>query len=246
MAVINASGLSVSTAVGEGQPALLIGASGLSSASAVGLGANALIHGVSGLSITIAVGLGNFVRFPKIVSAVVVSSTKVRINFDAPMKNDVALINPINYTIATTTPGAAVPSINSVSPEGVPSPTFVELTTGEHTDAASYTVAVLAGVGLGGPTDSEGTPIDVAFQSVPYAGIGDAPKVESVESISLNRANVKFNEAMRDNPEIRDPALYTWDNGLVTLNVLDFQDDLVQLVTTDQVPGVFYTLTIAP
>ena len=49
---------------------------------------------------------------------------------------------------------------------------------------------------------------------------------------------------MKDNIDIRDATNYVWDNGLVTLSVLDFDNDTVKLATSEQVEGLLYQLTI--
>lgn len=247
MATVNAKGLASASATAQAEGAITHGASGLSSDSAVSaFGGHNLIHGASGLANAAATALGRFVRFPKLVSAVVISPIRIRLTFDTLMKKDAALILPANYDITTTTPGAIAPTINSIEPENVASPDFIELVTGEHTDAAAYEVTVVSGVGNSGPTDSEGTEVDTAADSDTYTGVGDFPDLKEVVSISENRADAVFDENMKDNPDIRNPAKYTWDNGLTTLSVLSIQDDTVQLVTSNQVPGLLYTLTVLP
>lgn len=246
MATVNAKGLSSASTTGQAIGAVTHGASGVSSATASAFGGHSLIHGASGLATAAATALGRFVRFPKLTSAVVISPTRIRLTFDALMKKDAALILASNYSITTTTPGAIDPTVNSVEPENVVSPDFIELVTGEHTDAAAYEVTIVSGVGNGGPTDSEGTELDSTADSDTYTGVGDPPDLKEVVSIGENRADAVFDENMKDNPDIRDPAKYTWDNGLATLSVLSIQDDTVQLVTSNQVPGLLYTLTVSP
>lgn len=179
---------------------------------------------------------------PRVGSAVAVNATKVRVIFDEPMdQNGSELADPTNYTITPAGPGAVAVFITSVIANGV-TPTEVELVTSEMTEGESY----IAEVDSSGPIrDAAFNPLNPAFDSTGFTGKGDAPEVARVVAISESRVDVVFNEKMRDNADIRDPANYVWDNGLVTLSVLDFADDTVKLVTTEQVEGLLYRLTIA-
>ena len=110
------------------------------------------------------------------------------------------------------------------------------------TDGANYEVSVSTIA----PTDLSFNTMDGAANTQPFVGVGEAPVIASVVGVSRNRADVVFSETMKDNADIREASRYTWDNGLQTLDVLDVAGDTVQLVTSDQTPGVLYTLTVDP
>jgi hypothetical protein len=181
---------------------------------------------------------------PDVATAEVVGD-RIRINFSEPMKKDAALTSPANYLFIPVTAGAAQLFFNEVvAPPAILNPTFVEIETSEMTDGATYDVVV--NNGPGGPTDVSLNPISVT-DTATFAGEGENPLVDLVVAVSKNRADVVFNEAMRNNLDINDPTRYTWDNGLVTLDVLEVTaQGVVKLSTNDQVPGVLYALTIDP
>jgi hypothetical protein len=77
-----------------------------------------------------------------------------------------------------------------------------------------------------------------------FAGLGIKPQIQTVEALSKNSVKVTFTEAMEDNEAIRNKANYNFDNGLSVLAVSAFSVDSVFLETSDQAPGLLYTLTI--
>lgn len=182
-------------------------------------------------------GLG---RAPRLSGIDVVSSTKLRFNFDEPMRKDAALLNPANYAVTVLTPGAANLFFSSVTAQNVATPEWVEVDTSEMTDGASYDGAVSNVV------DIVGNEIDPGFDSDTFTGVGEAPFVDRLEAVGENRIDVYFNEQMTDNADIRNPAKYSFDNGLATVSVLNVVGEKVELVTGDQIPGTLYTLTVVP
>lgn len=178
---------------------------------------------------------------PRVSAVVALNATKVRVTFDEPMDlNGDELENPLNYTIAPTGGGANVFVSSVVIPAGA-NPSFVELVTSEMTDGAAYEVAVDS---TGPIRDAAFNPLDSGFDTAAFTGAGDAPELASIVPVSSTRVDVTFNETMKDNADIRDPSNYVWDNGLLTLDVLDFANDTVKLVTSEQVEGLLYQLTI--
>jgi hypothetical protein len=183
---------------------------------------------------------------PQVSSALAVNSTKVRITFSEPMdRNGDELLSPANYSIAPTA-GAAAVFVTSVVATEI-NPTEVELITSEMAEGGAYEVTVSD---AGGIRDAAKNPLDSGFTTAAFTGKGAAPEVLRIVPISSTRVDVVFNEPMRDNADIRDPANYVWDptlpagDGIETISVLDFDTDTVQLVTSPQTEGVLYTLTI--
>lgn len=138
---------------------------------------------------------------PEVVSAVAQDPNTVRVTFDSPMLNDADLNNPANYSIAAGA-GAATVSVTAVTPEAVGNPTYVDLTTGEHTNGKTYTCEV------NNVSDSGSTPINPAANSDDYTGIGGLPQLASVERVSSTRLRLHFNEELIKNAALLNPANY--------------------------------------
>lgn len=181
---------------------------------------------------------------PDVASAEVIGD-RIRINFSEPMRRDAALELAANYLFTPVTPGATQLFFDSISlPPVIAQPTFVEIEVSEMTDGATYDVTVNSGAG--GPTDPGFNPIS-ATDSATFLGEGIPPSVAQVIAVSKNRADVVFNEPMRNNADINNPAKYAFDNGLVTLDVLEVTSaGVVKLATSDQIPGILYTLVVTP
>jgi hypothetical protein len=88
--------------------------------------------------------------------------------------------------------------------------------------------------------------VDAGAYTASFTGDGDTPTVKLLIPQGANRVDVVFNEPMEDNTDIRNPAKYSFDNGLTVVSVLEFDNDTVKLATSDQTPGTLYTLTIVP
>ena len=183
-------------------------------------------------------GLGNK---PQVATAVAVSATKIRVTFNEPMDpNGTEIENPLNYSVIPTAGGASVFVRSVVLPIDT-NPTFIELVTSEMTDGAAYETAVDSS----GPIrDAAFNPLDSAFDTAAFTGVGVAPELFDVLSLSSTRVDVVFSENMKDNADIRNPNKYVWDNGLLTLSVLALEGTTVKLATTEQVEGLVYQLTI--
>ncbi len=186
---------------------------------------------------------GSLIDSPRLLVAVAISSLKVRVYFDQQMLKNSLLTDIFNYAITPDTAAAALVLITAAKAEKVESPTYVDLTVTEMTQDGDYTLTVATGASA--PRSKEGLGITAAGDSIGFDGRGTRPQILYVVSVGENRVDVYFTEPMRDNPEIRDPANYTFDNGLTVLSVLAFVKDKVSLVTTNQVPSLVYTLTIA-
>jgi hypothetical protein len=195
-------------------------------------------QGIATCSTTCYGKLSNLVR---VESIIVTRDKKLRVTFDRGMKDNAALVMPFNYSPLPTTPGAIPLSVNLVTPEdGTLRPTYVDLEISEMTQGASYECSV----STNGPVDSDDTGLDPDFNSGSFTGRGGYPKIKNLIAQSKNRVDVVFDEPMTNNPDIREISKYTFDNGLAVLNILEVVDDTVKLVTSDQVAGALYTLTI--
>jgi len=242
MGVIDARGLSAAQATPLGKGAIQHAAAGTTSVvSDLKARSNADIAGY-GIAEATATPLANLVQLVKVSSVTVPAAGRVRVTFDRPMANNAALRLASSYSFTTVTPGAAALTFLSAEKGPGSQPTYVDLLTSEHTTGASYSVEALSP----GATDPEGTPTDPSANSGGFTGVGVAPTLSSVQSISENRVDVIFNEPMTDNADIRNPAKYNFDGGLSVLSVLEVDSDTVKLVTSDQTPGTLYTLTVTP
>lgn len=180
---------------------------------------------------------------PTLVSAVPTTARRIRINFSEAMREDASLASIVGYGILPVTAGAAPVYVEDVVVPDIPSVTYVDLIVSEMTNGATYQARVSTTVG---PTDPSLNHLSGAAYTYNFAGLGDTPVVKQVIAQGTNRVDVVFNEAMADNADIRNPAKYSFDNGLAVLSVLSFDNDTVKLSTTDQTPGTLYTLTIVP
>jgi hypothetical protein len=185
--------------------------------------------------------VGNVIASPRVSSATVKTSTKIRVKFDQEMLNDSRLTLPQNYTVTPMTDGVNV-YVSSVVAENVDYPTYVDLTTTEMTDGQNYQISVETGTG--GPYGRFDIALNPLGNTTSIVGVGDAPTILQIEAISQNQANVKFSEPMLDNAAIRNVDSYSFDGGLTVISVLDVDVDTVKLVTSDQTPGTVYVLTI--
>lgn len=188
-------------------------------------------------NIVVFVGNGTL---PSVASAVVLAGGIIRINFDEPMRKDAQLSFAANYLFTPVTAGAAQLFFDEISVPDIDNPTFVEISVSEMTDGATYDITV------DGPTDLGFNPIGVT-DTATFIGEGVNPIIDLIVAVSKNRVDVVFSESMKNNIDINDPARYTWDNSLLTLDVLEVTPaGIVKLSTNDQVPGILYTLTVAP
>jgi hypothetical protein len=168
---------------------------------------------------------------------------RVRFNFSEPMLRSAALSSTGSYGFTVITVGASPIFVESVVVPDTPThPEYVDVIVSEMTNGASYEAVV----STSGPTDRSLNTVNPAGASVAFVGQGHNPTILRVEAISQNRVDIIFIEAMKSNADIRDASRYTWDNGLVTLDVLDVVGDTVKLVTSDQTSGILYNLTIDP
>jgi len=242
MGIIEASGLSISTVTTRGKPHVNLGCKGTGGGLTVVKGHPVLICGANGLAVAQISTLGHLAKLVELASITAISSTKIRVTFDRPMKKDSKLLDPDNYVIEPATTFGVALYYDQVIPEpNETEPTYVDIVTTEMTDGVLYEGYVEI---AGGPVDPEDTPMDPSSNFDFFYGIGESPELFSVTAVGINRVDVKFNDRMDDNAPIRDVNNYAFDQGLTIISVLDVVGDTVKLITSDQTPGVLYTLTI--
>jgi hypothetical protein len=194
-----------------------------------------------GLSETSSEALGKLVKLVKVESVETISAYRLRVRFDRAMNKNNALVNTAYYTITPTSPGGVTPYISEVLLPDVVYPTYVDLITSEMTGGLNYEVEVSPS----GPTDTNNLRVDEYYNMKTFVSIAINPTIKHVEVISDTRIDVVFTENMKYNNAIINKERYSIDNGLSILSVLEMDVDRVKLVTTQQIPGVLYTLTIA-
>jgi hypothetical protein len=194
-----------------------------------------------GLSEISSEALGKLVKLVKVESVETISTYRLRVRFDRAMNKNNALVNTAYYTITPTSPGGVTPYISEVLLPDVVYPTYVDLITSEMTGGLNYKVEVSPS----GPTDTNNLRVDEYYNMKTFVSIAINPTIKHVEVISDTRIDVVFTENMKYNSSIIDKERYSIDNGLSILSVLEMDVDRVKLVTTQQIPGVLYTLTIA-
>lgn len=164
------------------------------------------------------------------------STSRLRVSFSAPMRKDGALRSPQSYAVRATDGGAPV-FVGAVTPStSEDAPTYVDVDITDQTNGKAYEISA------SGIHSAAGVLISGA--AVSFTGEGFAPKVVRIEAVSTNRVDIVFDKPVRANAYALDPASYTWSNGLTTISVLGVAKDRVKLVTSEQLPGVVYALTL--
>lgn len=158
------------------------------------------------------------------------------LEFDTPLEASFA-VSLSSYRIISP---AIVPRVYVASVSISDDRRNVTLRISESRTATIYAVQASSSV-----IDDAGNALDPAYSYQFITGVGEAPTLVRWERISRNRVDVHFSEPMLDGAEIRNPSRYTFDNGLSTVSILAIEGSIVKLATTDVLPGVLYTLTIA-
>lgn len=174
---------------------------------------------------------------PFISNARAISSTRIRIDFSAPINDSSVLRDQFSYTITTVTTGAIVPAIQEVFVPGTGPTRTIDLITAEMTDGASYEVNVNNNnvIGEGGAVTQ--TPFA-------FAGIGIAPSVVVVVATSPTTVEIRFSEPIKDFGNVREPTAYIFDNGLIAVDVLELTSNIVIVETSQQTAGILYSLQL--
>lgn len=174
----------------------------------------------------------------KIDDARALTETKVRIDFEFPALVNDALKRPSSYKFNNASAGSVeVTPLSVLLPPGQIDPLYVEIVTTEHTNLATYEVALSPDVRGAAGEIGDATPFS-------YSGIGVAPTLQLVLAISPTEVQVRFSESIANNVDANDAHNYTWSNGLNTIAVRSVIGDTVSLQTSQQVPGTLYTLHV--
>lgn len=139
--------------------------------------------------------IGAFEKIAEVTGAVCTTPNTVRVSFSAAVAVTGALTTPGNYTLAQVNPANGVlPTISAVTPQAGGSPTYVDLTTTEHTGGQNYSVTLANIPGVAG--------------SAQYAGVGQAPTATSAEVLAPDLIRVRFSEPMLEDAALLSPSSY--------------------------------------
>jgi hypothetical protein len=177
----------------------------------------------------------------KLDSVEVLTDTKIRLHFSKPMLKDNDLLDVNNYILIPITPGAAPLYFSQILTPTATYPEYVDIPMSEMTDAKIYNAEVSTSI-----KDRWSNNINSFFKDKDFTGEGTPPIISTVVASSSTRVLVTFNELMKDNADIRNPSKYSFDHGLQVLVVLDVLGNTVTLSTSEQTPGMAYTLTVIP
>ncbi len=174
---------------------------------------------------------------PVISNARAISSTRIRIDFSAPINDSSVLRDSFSYTITTVTTNAVVPAIAEVFVPGIGPTRTIDLVTSEMTDGASYEVNVNNNnvIGEGGAVTQ--TPFA-------FAGIGIAPSVVVVIATSPTTVEIRFSEPIKDFGNVRETTAYVFSDSLATIDVLELTSNIVIVETSEQTEGFLYSLQL--
>lgn len=184
---------------------------------------------------------GQFGSPPPTVSVSVTGATTLRATFSEAMADTTELDDPASYSVTVETEGAVGVAVSSVVREAVTNPTYVDLTTTEHTDGADYELNVAATV-----VDQQG---DYVEEPEPYVGQGVQPQISSVVAVNANKIRVTFDEPMdRNSGELLDASNYTitpQTAGAISVNInavttVGSTPEYVELDTSEHTEGATY------
>lgn len=173
------------------------------------------------------------------VASVSVDGSVLKVIFSKDMRQDIHLASRFSYMITAVSTGAAPAFVQSVK---VQSALIVLVTASETTNGKIYALSVSPQL-----VDKIGNEMDPGSLSAAFVGNGTSPKIDFVKVVGPNRVDVKFTESIQDTDGLRNPATWTFTNGLQVLAAsLDSVDlTVVHLITTDWIDGEEYDLTVA-
>jgi hypothetical protein len=139
------------------------------------------------------VGAYELIATATVSTVTVLGPTSVRLNLSASVASDATWAATGNYTLTSGT-GAAV-TVSAAAASGNPG-SSITLTTTEHTNGATYTVA-WAGL------------LNVTSGSTTYTGQGTSPTISSAAFTGAATMRVVFSEAMGNNAALTTASNYT-------------------------------------
>jgi len=152
---------------------------------------------------------------PKVTLAAATAFNIVRVTYDQDMEQSSPgqpedVRTATNYTFETSG-GNAVTAVSVALIVVSPGNTVVDVTLdGEMTNGATYYVTV-ANV-----ENQTAEVIDPAFDSYAFAGLGVAPQLSSATALTATDVIVTFDEAMRDEPALRQTSNYSFNGPTFT------------------------------
>jgi hypothetical protein len=171
---------------------------------------------------------------PRVLSATLSSvDGLVTIAFDSQIQN----LDSIGAYALYSQLGAPPIYYGAITPAGDRKSAKLKIST--PLNEAQY-LLVAVGVGL---IDDFGNAIDPDYNAAVFTGIATQPTITSALAIGTNRLDIIFDRPIRDSAEVRDVSHYSIP-GLTVVKVLSVESNTIKLATTDQTPGVLYTLTI--
>lgn len=187
-------------------------------------------------------GLGK--NMPKMLAAVAIDATHVRVSFDVEMEHTNPIgpsdtLNPANY--AFTVSGGVSISASTVALHQA-SPTIVDIAlVGEMTNGANYEVIASNVKSLAGQE------IDPAYDTQAFTGVGTAPQVDSAVATDSTHVRVVFDEAM-----LNEAALVLATNYIISgptvptvSSVVRDNPTQVTLLVTEMRDGGLYDVTVS-
>lgn len=175
------------------------------------------------------IGAFELILTADVVSVTVLSDTSIRLNLDASVDSDATWADPANYTI-TPSGGAAAVTVLSAVASGDPG-TYITLTTSEHTDGATYTVA-WAGV------------TSVVSGADVYVASGTAPTISSATLTAAKTLRIVWAEAMTNNAALTNASNYVIAPSVAVSSVTRINATTVNVTLAERLPAASGTVTV--
>lgn len=139
--------------------------------------------------------MGAYEKIASVTGAECTDPTTVRVTFSGAVSVTEELGSPASYALAQVAPASGVvPVVSAVAPEDGEAPTYVDLTTSEHTAGQGYRVTLLNVPGVAG--------------TATYTGEGMAPTVAGVDVLAPDLVRVRFSEPMALDGALTSPGSY--------------------------------------
>lgn len=159
---------------------------------------------------------------------------QVSLNFDQPVAVMLFAQNPLLWSITTGTPGAVIPTINSISFAG----DSVLVHTSEVTIGASYTIIAP----VGGIFNTISGVVWIG-NTANFTGAGDSPQVTSAFPTDATHITLIFNEEV-DQGSATDPSHYSIVPALNIVAITKINAITYQLTVNPMTPGQTYSITL--